>query len=240
MNYSRGKIYRIVCNTTGLTYYGSTIQLFLSQRLRGHIESYHRHLKGHNDRKLTSFKILENNNYEIILVEAFPCNTKDELHSRERFYIENNECVNKNIPTRTKEEYRADNFERLKEKQKITDKAYKEKNRDKILEEKKKYYEKNKEKIQQAKKEYREKNKDKIKERERERYKRKKINTTIVEEPIQNSEPKTIEPIDKYKSQKEYQQKNKEKIYEQRRKKKEEIKALLMSIGYYDKKKKDV
>jgi len=41
----------------------------------------------------------------ITLVEKYRCETKDELHARERYYIENNKCVNKVIPTRTTKEY---------------------------------------------------------------------------------------------------------------------------------------
>jgi hypothetical protein len=54
---------------------------------------------------MTSFKILEKNNYDYSLVESYPCKSKDELHARERFYIENNECVNKYVPTRSHKEY---------------------------------------------------------------------------------------------------------------------------------------
>ena len=39
-DYSKGKIYRIVCNTTGKVYIGSTSQDYLSQRLRKHVEEY--------------------------------------------------------------------------------------------------------------------------------------------------------------------------------------------------------
>jgi hypothetical protein len=38
-----------------------------------------------------------------------PSNDKRELHRRERFFIDNNVCVNKNIPTGTIEEWRIKN-----------------------------------------------------------------------------------------------------------------------------------
>jgi hypothetical protein len=50
---------------------------------------------------LTVYEILEKNNYEIILIENYPCETKEELHKRERHFIESMQCVNKVIPTRT-------------------------------------------------------------------------------------------------------------------------------------------
>jgi hypothetical protein len=41
------------------------------------------------------------------LIEDYPCESKYELESRERYHIENTKCVNKNIPTRTLLEYEA-------------------------------------------------------------------------------------------------------------------------------------
>ena len=45
-------------------------------------------------------------NCKIELVENFPCNSKEELTKREGFYIQSNDCVNKHIAGRTKEEYK--------------------------------------------------------------------------------------------------------------------------------------
>ena len=90
-NYSNSKIYKIVCKTTGLTYYGSTTAT-LKSRLRDH--TYYK--KGNRD--CSSQPIIDGNNSEIVLVEDYPCETKEELLWRERYYIENNECVNIQIP----------------------------------------------------------------------------------------------------------------------------------------------
>ena len=141
VNYQLGKIYKIVCNTTGLIYIGSTCEPTLARRLMKHRSNYKEYLnaKGHF---LTSFKILENSNFEIILIENFPCTSKDELHKQERFSIENIECVNKQIPCRTIEEYYKDNSNKLCEKGKL----YYEKNKIAICEKQKIYYEKNKNK----------------------------------------------------------------------------------------------
>jgi hypothetical protein len=96
-DYSKGKIYKLVCNETGLVYYGHTTYEYLSQRLAKHIQHYKEWLEG-KARFITAFEIIKNNNYEIILLESYPCNSIDELKARERYYIENNERVNKNIP----------------------------------------------------------------------------------------------------------------------------------------------
>ena len=104
VNYEHAKIYKIVCNTTGLQYIGSTCEPTLARRLVKHRSNYNDYKAGKRT-YTTSFKILENGNYDIVLLETVKCNSKDELHLRERYYIENNECVNKCIPTRSKEEY---------------------------------------------------------------------------------------------------------------------------------------
>lgn len=102
-DYSKGKIYMLVCNITGNVYYGSTTYKYLSQRLRPHKASYECWLNGKGP-YTTSFEILKNNDYDMILVELYPCSCIEELTSRERFYIKNNECVNKNLPIRTPED----------------------------------------------------------------------------------------------------------------------------------------
>ncbi len=45
-DYSKGKIYKIVCNTTGLVYIGSTCEPTLARRLAGHRGAYNAFLKG--------------------------------------------------------------------------------------------------------------------------------------------------------------------------------------------------
>ena len=40
----------------------------------------------------------------IVLVEDFPCQNENQARAKEAFYIQNNPCVNKNIPGRTQKE----------------------------------------------------------------------------------------------------------------------------------------
>ena len=135
-DYSRGKIYKILCNETGKQYFGSTCEPTLARRLAKHIQDYKQWLK---EGKLffTSFFIFEKNNYHIELIELFPCSSRDELMTREKYHIKNNECVNKCIPMRTEEE--------KKEYHKIYNSKYYEDN--KVYHEE--YYENNKEKVKQ-------------------------------------------------------------------------------------------
>lgn len=93
VNYKEGKIYRLVCDTTGKQYIGSTCKQ-LSARLTSHRTQYKRYLADKGDRYMSSFEILENNNYKIILIEPYPCENCDELRARERYWVEKSECVN--------------------------------------------------------------------------------------------------------------------------------------------------
>lgn len=121
-NYCQGKIYRIVCNITGEQYYGSTKEKYLSRRLSRHKSNSEEFDRGTMKGKSSSYDIIKRGDYQIILVETYPCDTKYELESRERYYIENNDCVNKILPTRTVQEYRDDNKEIIAKR----DKEYRE------------------------------------------------------------------------------------------------------------------
>jgi hypothetical protein len=147
VNYASGKIYKIVCNKTGLIYVGSTCEPTLARRLAKHVGNYKEFVNGTNH-FITSFKIIENNDYDIVLIEDCPCETKDHLHKRERFYIESIECVNKMIPTRTREEYRQTYVINPISRKATRDKYYK-KLCQKREEEKKKYEETHTEEIKQ-------------------------------------------------------------------------------------------
>lgn len=143
IDYILGKIYKIQCNQTKKMYIGSTCEYFLEKRLLGHKTIYQRYKENKTKNYLTSFEILENNNYEIILMEKYPCTNKNELHQRERYYIENNECVNKKIPLRTNKEY----YEYKKDSIIQYHKDYYINNKNIINEKYKLYYQKNRDKI---------------------------------------------------------------------------------------------
>lgn len=106
--YIRGKLYKIVCNITGETYYGSTIKT-LNDRLTLH----------KNDKGCLSRNIISRGDYEIIPIKDYPCNSKYELEEEEAKYIRNNNCINRNIPHRTQKEYIEDNKEEIKKKRDI-------------------------------------------------------------------------------------------------------------------------
>ena len=163
--YQRGKIYKIISNQTNDVYYGSTIEPYLTNRLSKHRMDYKHFLNGEYH-YITSYELLKFDDAKIILVETYSCNTKDELHAREQFYIENNDCVNMRKAWRGQSQ---------KEYDKQRNKKYREENRKKILEYLKQYREKNKEKISEYKKQHHEKNKFKINERKKQNYEKNKL-----------------------------------------------------------------
>jgi len=138
-NYQHGKIYQIVCLTTGQKYIGSTTQATLALRLAGHVRDYRRWKKGKFD-NVSSFTILEGGNYQIELLETCPCNSKDELNAREGHYIRTLECVNKNIAGRTRKETQKAWYESHKTEIQAYDEAHKTERKAYM----KAYYEKNK------------------------------------------------------------------------------------------------
>jgi len=145
VNYQNSKIYKLVGG--GLTYYGSTCNE-LRKRLIQH--------KTKNNPCKSKLLFDSGDKVEIILVEKYPCNDKMELHQRERYYIENFECVNKLIPSRTKKQWEEINKNKRQEQQK----EWEEINKIKRQEKRKKWYEVNKEKVKEKKKIYMENYKD--------------------------------------------------------------------------------
>lgn len=117
VDFSNAKIYKLVCSETKRNYIGATITS-LGSRLSKH------------KNKFNSCRTKDFVNPTIHLIEEYSCNNRKELDERERYYIENTQCVNHNIPGRTPHEYRRknaskkrkynkqysiDNYERLKE-----------------------------------------------------------------------------------------------------------------------------
>ena len=148
-----GVIYKIVCNDTNETYYGSTTNY--KQRVGCHLT---RTEKQKSKGKCKSWDIINRGNFTFSIVETLKCETKTDLLIRERYYIENNECVNETIPYKTKDE---------------------------IKESKKEYFLKHKETILEYRANYRKENRERLNKMELERYNKNKdeINKKIRETP---------------------------------------------------------
>ena len=110
------KIYKIKSSQTDKIYIGSTKQK-LEKRLSGHVSDYKAWSKLNNNNLpyITSFDIVQLDDYEIELIETFTCETNKEKLRKEGEHIKLNKliCVNKVIPGRTQEEYRRDEWKKI-------------------------------------------------------------------------------------------------------------------------------
>lgn len=176
-DYSKSKIYKLVCDHTDKVYIGSTTNI-LSTRLAQHKIGYNRWKKtGKQYVKSYDLFDLGSNDVKIYLIEQYACKTREELHARERYYIENINTINKNIPGRTWKQYYETNKDQILLKRKEyyeSNKEYKkdyyENNKNKKLEYAKEYYKNNKDQLLQKSKEHYETDKDHILEKRKEYY----------------------------------------------------------------------
>ena len=121
-------------------------------------------------------------NCKIELIEAYPCENKEELRRREGYWIKSEKCINKFVAGRTPHEYYEENRTRLLEHNREYYKQYYNENKDKILtrnsaykqldkykEQQKGYREATKQEKQEYDKSYREINQERIKVRRQEK-----------------------------------------------------------------------
>ncbi len=168
-----GFVYKLCCIDPEIKeiYVGSTKNL----RVR---KSDHKRSCNNENKKEYNFNVYQFiranggfTNWDIIQLEQVEFNTKYELHARERYYIETlKSSLNKQIPTRTKDEWNEDNKEEIKEYQK----EYRDENKEYQREYQKEYREENKEQTKEYQKKYKEKNKEKLKEYKKKYYEEKK------------------------------------------------------------------
>ena len=134
VNYNNAVIYKIYCKNTAITdcYVGSTCDYM------GRKNSHKSNCNNENKSKsynLNVYKFIRENggwdNWEMIELIKYPCNTQRELALKEREYIELlGGTLNKQIPTRSKAEYdKAYDLERKEEKRE-RDKARYQKNKE--------------------------------------------------------------------------------------------------------------
>ena len=124
IDYHKSKIYKITCinkpeGENEFIYIGSTTKDHISARLAEHVRGYRKYLNG-NYQNVSVFQLFEFyglDNIDIYLIKNYPCENKNQLHAEEGKEIKNhNNCINKRIAGRNKEDYRIDNKEKIKEK----------------------------------------------------------------------------------------------------------------------------
>ena len=133
-DYSKTKIYKIWSHSGDKIYIGSTCKNYLSERMTMHRSDYNTWKKNNVHSRISSFDLFEEYGVEnciIELLEATPCNSKDEKKKYEGKYIRSLNCVNRIIPDRTNEEKKEmakKRYEKNKEKISVYQKEYQKQN----------------------------------------------------------------------------------------------------------------
>ena len=165
INSSKTIIYKLCCNNIEIkeNYIGSTTNF--NERKSEHKRCCNNETKKAYHTKKYKF-IRENggwDNWDMVMLEEYPCDNKLQAHARERYWIEKLGSELNMIKAYVSEEEKKDNmkevsktyYEENKEKLKETNKLYKENNKEKIKELQKTWYENNKESIKEKIKEQR-------------------------------------------------------------------------------------
>jgi hypothetical protein len=162
IDYNKCIIYKIVSNdlTINDLYVGHTTN-FTKRKQKHKSDCNNINSRSYN---LKVYQFIRENggweNWNMVLIENYPCNNELEALARERYFYELlNGTLNSQYPNRSVKEYYNDNKDKIKQYNKQYDKQYYIDNKDKI----KQYREQNKDKIKECKRLYRQQNKDKIK-----------------------------------------------------------------------------
>lgn len=222
--YANGKIYRLSNSVDDEIYIGSTCAKRLSDRLSKHKTEA---------KRTPNIRVYEHlggvgwSNVFIELIEVYPCESKLQLETRERYFIEMlKPSLNTQVPTRTHKEYYEDNKQTILEKQRL----YNIQNKGAIATRRKQYYNDNKEKFAERNRENREQkseyNKRYYEERkETERQKKREYQAKIRAEDPEKARQKEAERHAKNKLNPEYREENRERCAKWYAKKKAENEA---------------
>ena len=150
-DYQLSKIYKLVSNKTPDIYIGSCL-MRLSTRLSCH--------KNKRNKCVSRNLFINEALITIVLIENYPCNTKNELKARELFHITSNNCININkpfvcdIPFSDKQAWHKEYYQANTEHKKEYYKEYNLSHRDQIKTKSKEYYAINAEHLKSKANEY--------------------------------------------------------------------------------------
>ena len=119
INYQNAIVYKIVCKDLDVKecYVGSTTNF----RKRKNLHKLASNTPSYRLNYYVYQFIRANgawDNWDMVLIEKYPCECKLELHKRERYWIEKlHASLNNRIPTQSRKEYLENNKETIKEKQ---------------------------------------------------------------------------------------------------------------------------
>ena len=86
VNYQNSKIFKLVENDSGLTFIGGTTEKYLCKvvcDIRYKLKNY----KQKPGKINLMFEIIKNSKFSIVLLDTYPCNSKDELQARVFYHI---------------------------------------------------------------------------------------------------------------------------------------------------------
>jgi|AntAceMinimDraft_5_1070358.scaffolds.fasta_scaffold94477_2 hypothetical protein len=202
-DYAKTIIYKLInYDYPELVYVGSTTNFTKRKQQHKQICLNEKH-KNHNLKVYVNIR--ENDgweNWNMIKICDYPCDNKREAELKEDEYMtELKANMNMKRASRTQQQYREDNREKIQE----YTKEYRDNNKEKIKE----YYETNKEKLQERIKEYQETNKEKIKDKKKEYYETNKEKIQQYEKEYRDNNKEKIQEY-----MKEYRETNKENMKE--------------------------
>lgn len=180
VDYSKTIIYKLCCKDTNIKdiYIGATTCMKARKALHKTTCNSGKSIQYNNK----VYKFIRDNggweNWDMIMIEKYPCNDKVESCKKEREILEKlGATLNMANPIilKDKKEYFKEYIEQNRDKIREYKKEYREKNKEKIAERSKKYYEKNRKKY----KKWCDNNKEKIKEYKKQLYTCISCNTTI-------------------------------------------------------------
>ena len=154
INYQNGKIYKIINEDNEIIYIGSTAQELLCDRYKNHK--------------------LKAPNHKIILIQNYPCNSKQELCMKEQQIIEQYSNLLNKYKAFSSEEEKKEYYKYNKNERLEYQKQYIKQNKEIINEKAKQNYQQNKEIIIEKAKQNYQQNKNEILEKQKEYYKNNK------------------------------------------------------------------
>jgi len=159
VDYSKSIIYKLCCKNPTIEeiYIGSTTNM--RKRKSNHKTDCHNENTFYKKYNCYKYEFIRNNggfeNWDMIMIEEYNCNSKRELEKRERYWIDELKPVLNTV----KKPYITIEEQKEERKTKNYDKKYYEKNKETFNEYNKNYRENNIETIKKKAKEYREKKK---------------------------------------------------------------------------------
>ena len=175
-DYNNTEIYKICCKDIDISdiYVGHTTNFY--KRMHNHKTVCSNRKDKRN--KTYLYKFIRQNggwsNWEMILIEKYPCSDEKQAASRERYWFEFlRPTLNKNRPTITHDEsleYHQQYYIQNKNKLLEYQHQYNKQNKNKLLEYKQHYYSQNKNKLNQYGYEYYRKNKEILNEKQKSKY----------------------------------------------------------------------